>query len=46
VRPVPTGRAYYLVGHAETRLRPEVVAFRAWLGGEIAASLVPVGRRR
>jgi LysR family glycine cleavage system transcriptional activator len=46
VRPVPTGRAYYLVGHAETLLRREVAAFRAWLAYEIAASLVPVGRRR
>ena len=39
VRPVPTGRAYYLVGHAETLLRPEVAAFRAWLAQEIAGSL-------
>jgi DNA-binding transcriptional LysR family regulator len=39
VRPVTTGRAYYLVGHAETLLRPEVAAFRVWLTEEIAGSL-------
>jgi LysR family glycine cleavage system transcriptional activator len=46
VRPVPTGRAYYLVAHAHTLLRPEVAAFRAWLAGEIAASLAVTRSRR
>lgn len=40
-RPVPTRRAYYLVGRAATLLRPEVAAFRAWLVAEIAGSLQP-----
>jgi len=38
-RPVPTRRAYYLVGRAATLVRPEVAAFRAWLVAEIAGSL-------
>ena len=46
VRPVPTGRAYYFVAHAETLLRPEVAAFRKWLAGEITTSLRPTRRRR
>jgi LysR family glycine cleavage system transcriptional activator len=40
IRPVPTGRAYYLVGLAETMMRREVAAFRSWLHRELAASLL------
>jgi LysR family glycine cleavage system transcriptional activator len=46
VRPVPTGRAYYVVARSATLLRPEVAAFRAWLADEIAASLGVTRRRR
>jgi LysR family transcriptional regulator, glycine cleavage system transcriptional activator len=36
VRPLPTGRAYYLVSPRANLARPEVAAFRAWLVDEAA----------
>jgi LysR family glycine cleavage system transcriptional activator len=35
IAPLPVGHAYHLVGLRETFRRPEIVAFRAWLRGEL-----------
>jgi len=44
IRPVPTGRSYYLAAPAPTLQRPEVAAFRTWLRSEIR-SLPSPGKR-
>lgn len=46
IRPVPTGRAYFLVGLSETMVRRDVAAFRGWLHRQLAMSLLPVGKPR
>jgi LysR family glycine cleavage system transcriptional activator len=37
VRPMPTGRAYYLASPRGRSMRPEVAAFREWLRAEVQA---------